>query len=59
MRVISRVSFKNDETTIVTTDEFESLHLVEQLDILRDLIHDLETIYDDKLKELREKNNAL
>jgi hypothetical protein len=48
---ILRVSFSADETTIVTTDEFESLDLLSQMDILKDVIYDLRVIYSDKKKE--------
>lgn len=46
-------SFKDDVTTIVTSAEFDALDLLSQLDILKDLIYDLRTIYSDKLKEWR------
>lgn len=47
MKVL-RASFKADETTVVTSDEFNALDLLSQLDILKDLIYDLRTIYSDK-----------
>ena len=50
---ILRARFAADETTIVTSDAFEALDLLSQLDILKDLIYDLQTIYDDKLEEFR------
>ena len=52
MKVLN-ASFKNDETIIVTSDVFEALPIVSQLDILKDMIYDLRTIYSDKLKEFR------
>jgi non-canonical (house-cleaning) NTP pyrophosphatase len=52
MKVL-RASFEADETTIVTSAEFDALDLLSQLDILKDLIYDLRTIYSDKLKEHR------
>ena len=48
---ILRASFAADETTIVTSDAFEALDLLSQLDILKDLIYDLRTIYSDKKKQ--------
>ena len=48
---ILRASFAADETTIVTSDEFEALDLLSQMDILKDLIYDLRTIYSDKKKQ--------
>jgi hypothetical protein len=45
---VLRASFKADETTVVTSDEFDALDLLSQLDILKDLIYDLRTIYSDK-----------
>lgn len=50
MKVL-RASFAADETTIVTSDEFEALDLLSQMDILKDLIHDLRVIYSDKKKQ--------
>lgn len=52
MKVLS-ASFKADETTIVTSAAFDALDPVTQLDVLKDLIHDLRIIYSDKLKEQR------
>jgi hypothetical protein len=52
MKVL-RANFKADETTIITSNEFDALDPVSQLDILKDLIHDLRIIYSDKLKEQR------
>jgi hypothetical protein len=46
-------NFKADETTIITSNEFDALDPVSQLDILKDVIYDLRIIYSDKLKELR------
>lgn len=50
MKVL-RASFGNDETTIVTSAEFDKLDPLSQLDILKDIIYDLRIIYSDKLKE--------
>ncbi len=50
MKVL-RASFVADETTIVTSKEFEALDLLSQLDILKDLIYDLRTIYSNKKKQ--------
>lgn len=52
MKVLS-ASFKADETTIVTSAAFDALDPVTQLDVLKDLIHDLRIIYSDMLKEWR------
>lgn len=52
MKVLS-ASFEADETTIVTSAAFDALDPVTQLDVLKDLIHDLRIIYSDKLKEWR------
>lgn len=52
MKVL-RASIKNNESTIVTSNEFDALDLVAQLDMLKILIHDLRIIYSDKLKEHR------
>jgi DNA-directed RNA polymerase sigma subunit (sigma70/sigma32) len=57
MKIINAASYDTKrgkgEITIITSDKYEALDTISQLQILKNLINDLRSIYSDKLKEHR------
>lgn len=57
MKIINSASYDTKrgkgEITIITSDKYEALDTLSQLQILKNLINDLRIIYSDKLKEYR------
>ena len=57
MKIINSASYDTKkgkgEITIITSDKYEALDTLSQLQILKNLINDLRIIYSDKLKEHR------
>ena len=57
MKIINSTSYDTKrgkgEITIITSDKYEALDTISQLQILKNLINDLRSIYSDKLKEHR------
>jgi hypothetical protein len=57
MKIINSASYDTKrgkgEITVITSDKYEALDTLSQLQILKNLINDLRIIYSDKLKEHR------